>query len=261
MKLPHSLFGINTKEAYERHLAEAGKKNEQPQEHKIITKTNIQNPEAYLILEGKPHQSYSYPDTLVEMERSHHGKNWFQVHEELNKEQAHMLTIRQYIDFLNILRSGKVFDGKGNKIQKQKLDNILEDILTVRQPWRGEWLNADFKVQGKELHILYTHRIINGKLQPQYTEQLDPATLRENKTPGISLDDWLNNATYQGLPPTKIKKGDLYYWAPLSDNNSVAWFGAGSSGVDLDCGGGLSTRTPGSGYVVRVRKNKTVDLI
>jgi hypothetical protein len=63
----------------------------------------------------------------------------------------------------------------------------------------------------------------------------------KDKTPGISLDDYINNNfTDQGLPNKNVKSGDLYYWNPRSDNNSVARFGVGSDGAGLDCDGGPS---------------------
>ena len=57
----------------------------------------------------------------------------------------------------------------------------------------------------------------------------------KNKTPGISLESWLQNPTKQGLPNKDTKSEDLFYWFPLSDNNSVARFDADSDGADLNC--------------------------
>ena len=62
----------------------------------------------------------------------------------------------------------------------------------------------------------------------------------EDKTPGINLNDWLNSPITQGLPKSNIKSGELYYWAPMKDNNSVARFGADSGGAGLFCDGGPS---------------------
>ena len=36
----------------------------------------VQNPEGYIILPGKTHSTYSYPETLITMDRVHLGKNW-----------------------------------------------------------------------------------------------------------------------------------------------------------------------------------------
>ena len=182
----------------------------------------------YIILEGKSYGTYSYPDLLVSMEKTHFDNNWHQAHEELNKENEFMLTIRQYIDFINLLKSGNAFDGRGNKVHNNKLDSILDEILTVRDPWRAEHLDARFDVN----FINYNHRVINGKLEAQTSEPLEDC-LMTDKTSGISLDYWLKSATKQGLPPVNTPDGDLWYWHPRND--TVAGFYAGSSRVYLFC--------------------------
>ena len=108
------------------------------------------------------------------------------------------------------------------------------EIAEVRDPWRAEWLDADFKVINEILHINYNHRTVNAELKPQNSEPLENC-LMENKTPGIDLEAWLKNANRQGLPPTNIKKGSLYYWHPV--NRRVAWFDASPARVGLCCVG------------------------
>ena len=71
---------------------------------------------------------------------------------------------------------------------------------------------------------------------PQNSEILDKNTLMKDKTPGISLENWLETSTKQGFPSRKVKSGDLYYWSSRSDNNSVARFYAYSGGAGLVCG-------------------------
>jgi len=95
----------------------------------------------------------------------------------------------------------------------KELRRIYNEIAEVRDPWRAEWLDADFKVINEILHINYNHRTVNAELKPQNSEPLENC-LMENKTPGIDLEAWLKNANRQGLPPTNIKKGSLYYWHP-----------------------------------------------
>lgn len=189
----------------------------------------------YVILEGQTHGSHTYPDLLAAKQKSLHGNDWYNTQKELHQQNSQMLTIRQYVDFINLLKSGKVYDGKGNKINQTELDQLLDEILTVRDPWRAEWLDADFKVINEKLHINYNHRTINGQLTPQISEPLENCLMKD-KTPGIGLDDWLNKANHQGLPSKNISKGNLYYWYPRSDNNSVARFWAYSGWVYLNCG-------------------------
>lgn len=133
-----------------------------------------------------------------------------------------MLILPEFIEFL--------------KYTKENYKEIYNEITEVRNPWRAEWLDADFKVKGKDLYINYNHILdSNGNLIPKNSEILDKNTLMKDK--GISLEDYLNkNQTSQGLPSKEVKSGDLYYWYPESDNNSVARFDADSDRADLYCG-------------------------
>ena len=253
MKLPDEILGRKIEGAYQEYLKRTKTKKPRVKQDKLVKPINIQNPESYIILEGRTHGSYSYPDLLVCMEKTHHNKDWYKTHEALHKEDSLMLTIRQFVDFINLLKTGKGFNGKGNKVDKATLDKILDKILTVRSPWRAEWLDADFKVVNDELYINYNHRAVNGELKPQNSELLEECLMKD-KTPGISLGYWLKNATKQGLPPKDIPNGKLYYWFPRKDNNSVARFGADSGGAYLDCG--RFPRSSGSALGVRAAKIK-----
>ncbi len=193
---------------------------------------SIASPQEYLILEARTHGSYAYPDLLVAKSLSHYGKNWQQCSEALHAEGFEMLTLRQFVDFLNLLKSGRAFDGKGNKVSSSELEIILKEITEQRDPWRAEWLDAQFEEKKGKLHINYEHRAIDGKITAQKSEPL-ANYLAEDKAPGINLDDYLKRATVQGMPPADIKSGSLYYWSPV--DGGVAWFGAGAGGTDLDC--------------------------
>ena len=195
--------------------------------------SSIQNPESYITLPARKHGSYEYPEIFVAKERTLQGKNWYEAQEALSAENKFMPTIKQYVDFLSLLKSGKAYDGNGAFVSKQELDSILDDILTVRNPWRAEWLDAQFSKQGQRLYISY-HKFKQGKLE-QVTESLQEYHLMQDKLPGISLDDWLQNATEQGLPSSRTKKGSLYFWHPRE--NHVAGFVADSNGASLYCYG------------------------
>ena len=203
------------------------------------------NKEDYVILEGRTHGSYEYPDILVAKQRSLQGKNWHKAQEALEAEGRFMPTIRQYVDFLTLLKSGKAYDGAGKKINNQELDSILDDILTVRNPWRAEWLDASFSKQGQEFYISY-HRLNQGKLE-QVTEPLQEC-LMQDKTPGIDIESWLQNANEQGLPSQSTKQEKLYFLHPREGR--VAGFGADSVRASLDCDG----YPRGSGSALGVRE-------
>ena len=159
----------------------------------------------------------------VAKERTCLGENWFDCHKLLQANNERMLILPEFIEFL--------------KYCKTNHPDIYKEITEVRNPWRAEWIDADFKTRGKDLVINYNHILdSNGNLIPYDSEILEKDTLMKDKELGISLEDYLDNShTKQGLPNKKIKSGNLYYWYPRSDNNSVARFCAGSGGADLDC--------------------------
>lgn len=205
--------------------------------------SGIVDPSSHIILPGRTHGSYSYPQIYVAMERSYLNEDWNQAHESLRKEDAFMLNPRQFVDFLALLKSGNAYDGTNQKIAESRLTEILNEIVEVRNPWRSEWLDAKFtKVQtGKklivlpknEMHVTYHTHDGSGKLVEK-TELLQDC-LMEDKTPGIDFDYWLANATKQGLPPANCQSGQMYYWNPR--DGRVARFYAGSDWADLYCDG------------------------
>jgi hypothetical protein len=200
---------------------------------------------------GNSEQSATAPDLngfiyvpainlYIAKQRSCLKLNWYKTHEELDRQHQFMPTIPHFIEFIKYLKNGYT--------DRREAEQILDDILTVRDPWRGEWLDADFKVVNNnlnfntvndKLNIIYNHRFKGGSLNG-HSEPLEQC-LMVDKTPGIDLDSWLNNHTKQGLPKEKTKKGSLYYWHPRRDNNSVAVFDAGSGGSCLGCSGGPSS--------------------
>src|SRR3989344_9511391 len=109
----------------------------------------------YILL---PENEY-HKDLLVSKERKYLGKNWYQAHEELAKEDSYMLTIRQFVDFLKLLKSGNVYDENKNKILNKESNLILYDILNQKNPVRGEWLDAEFKEIENKLYICYNSKL------------------------------------------------------------------------------------------------------
>ncbi|MBS3163245.1 hypothetical protein J4427_00980 [Candidatus Woesearchaeota archaeon] len=227
---------------------------------------NVQNPQDYIILEGR-HGTYEYPDLLVSKYRLSYNPevekvanilglklsntskekngrdyigniNWInslRLNLELN---GFTLNPRQGIDFISLLKSGKAFDGNENKIDSKELERILDEIIGVRNPGRAEWLDADFKYlnkAGKEiqesekgnLYIYYNHvRDANGNLIPRNRKLLEECLMDNCK-----ID--LSGCNKQGMP---TKEGDdINYWRPMKDNNSVAGFYASSGRALLDC--------------------------
>ena len=168
-------------------------------------------------------------------ERTLQGKNWYETHKELQSIGLSMPTPMEFLESLKYI--------------KEHNPELYREITEVRSPWRANWLDADFKVKGGDLYINYNHIVDKeGNLVPKNSEILDKDTLMKDKTPGISLDDYiLKNHTSQGLPSKEVMSGDLYYWNPRSDNNSVAGFLVSSVGAGLGCYGDPSDRSSGLG--------------
>jgi len=188
-------------------------------------------------------------DLYVAKEKTLDGKNWYQAHEELHKQGLQMLTIPEFIEFIKYLKK----EIRHPRYQDRKeAEQILDEILPGRKPWRAEWLDANFKVINEKLHIDYNNRMINGKLKPLSSELLEDC-LMEDKILGINLDYWLKNPTKHGLPRKDTPYGKLCYWCPMKNNNSVITFLVNSGMLGLDCG-----RDPGdSGSSIGVRAAKT----
>jgi hypothetical protein len=197
--------------------------------------TGVESPESYLVLPSNTHGSYSYPDLLVSKDRRHKNSNWNQAHKALSKEDSFMLTIRQFVDLLALLKSSNpLYDGRGNPLHKDRVEELYADITEVRDPYRAEWLDAKFTETGRirsKWELTY-HKIKPDGTSEEVIEQLQEC-LMDDKTPGIDLDYLLNNATDQGLPPKNNSEGSLYYWHPRKER--VARFRADSDWAFLDC--------------------------
>ncbi len=138
----------------------------------------------------------------------------------------------------------KIYNGSGNLISLEERKLIFNDITEQKKPYRAELLHVEFKEQGEKLYITTPRIQSDGKVIIQ-EEELNKNTLMEDKTPGISLEDWLKSPTPQGLPRKKINSGALSYWFPR--NNTVARFDADSVRVGLLCDVGRGYSVPGLG--------------
>src|SRR3990167_3701765 len=157
------------------------------------------------------------------------GKNWQTTKDTLKDQGMAMPTPFQFRAFLKHLRDSK------------EHQELYKDITEVRYPYRAEWLNARFKKREDGMYMLSEDALIKGKYEDQEIK-LDNCLIQDGH---ISLDEYLNSTTPHGLPPAGIASGNLRYWYPR--DNSVAWFGSGSGGAGLYCGGGPGFSYPALG--------------
>jgi len=178
----------------------------------------------------------------VAKEKKLDGKNWFEAHMGLKGNGERMLTMPEFVEFLKYVKTN-------NK-------EIYNNITEVRSPWRAEWIDVDFKTKDSNLYVNSNHIFDeNGKIISYKSEVLDKNTLMKEKTPGISIDDFLDSHnTKQGFPSKDVEGGSLYYWSPGKDNNSVARFDAGFGRACLYCNWGPSYGDSGLG--VRAAKQR-----
>ena len=163
----------------------------------------------------------------VAKQNKYYNQNWFDAHSSLQQEGLTMLTIKEFIDFLNTLKTD-AHDLSGNKIPESERLEIYNEITQKKNPWRAEWLDSDFKVVNGILHINSNHRKTNGNLIPQVSEPLEDCVMQ---------DCWvdLNLSNKQGLPTQKTRRQETYFWYPKRNNNSVARFFADTYGAVLSC--------------------------
>jgi hypothetical protein len=229
-QIPKTFMGKPVAGSLERVLAglNGNTNNPQTQPPQIQPLANAPNVSGYIFV----------PSTGIYMakERTHLGLNWYQTHEELQKENLRMPTIPEFIEYLKFLDSGYSDRNEGQL--------ILDEIKTVRNPWRSEWLDARFEKVKRKMHIHSMHKYSNGNLVSSKSEVLEKCLMKD-KTPGIDLDNWLNNSTPQGLPDENTPVGELYFWYPRE--GAVAGFVADSDWAGLSCGGSPACTIPSLG--------------
>ena len=241
--------------------------------------------ENYMILEGREHngtKKYEYGDLFVSLHRvgispsieriksslgfalantaqeqdgTHYigNINWSEALKLNLRLGGKTLNLRQGIDFLADLKDGaesrKILHyASGRVIPNHVLQRVFNEIVEVRNPYRAEWFDADFKMVRGVLHINYDHQLnVKGVLVPRFSEPLE--AYLDGQGVKVSLSEF----NRQGLATKKNDRGEILYWRPLPDNKSVARFVADSGRALLSCVWDPSDRNAGLG-VRQVRK-------
>lgn len=154
----------------------------------------------------------------IAKERTLHGKNWSDTHRALHKQGLQMPTPYQFLQFVDYLNTNLAVPDR---------EQILDDILEKKDPWRAEWLDAKYFEKDGDLWVAYDHRPDKkGRLQAK----------REKLEGGLLEDCYIDISSFNkpGLPLKKTSKKDVYYYSPVAD--CVARFVAYSVGASLGCG-------------------------
>ena len=203
IKIPDSFMGKSIKGAMDEILKEQEKQKNQPQ--------NALNLDKFIFVPSI--------NLYVQKEKQLHDKTWHQAHKELWKQGLRMPTIEEFRQFLSYLRYNPSAENTG----------IYKEIAEVSNHWSSEWLDAYFLNQGNEFYIFTQHESEVEKLEQCLMED------KPYEVVGIDIDEWLNDATKQGLPKSDIKMGKLGYWKPIT--GCVSGFYTSYFRASLDCRG------------------------
>ena len=277
-QIPKTFMGKPVEGAMKRVLEGNPTPINNPQPDTNLPLVTLNNPEDYILLSGR-NQHWGYSDLLVskyrlrmspevEQAASEFGYSLANSSKErhkrdfignINWEQALKLNLglggrtlnpRQFADFLLLLKSGDAIDGKRRKIGRNELDEILDEIVTVKNPYRAEWLDADFKYVNETFWFYSDHSLdLNNNLIPNYRNFLESCLMTKGSRINLAT---MNN---QGMPTET--GNDFQYWCPDKDNKSVARFGAYSDRAGLGCGRNPTVTDPSLGVRFCVPKART----
>jgi hypothetical protein len=206
--LPDKVFGKQIKGAVDRVLSKQNKETKE-----VKQPTNMPDLEGFIYI---PEVKLYFTDSKILT-----GLTWPKTQDELKNKKIAMPTPFQFRAFLKYLR-----DSKDTKYQ-----DLFKEITEVREPWRSCWINAKFEQRQGGLYMI-SEDVLDKGAYKNIEQKLDDC-LMEDKLPGIDLNSWLDSDSKHGLPKSKIKSGNLYYWSPRA--GSVARFLAHSGRALLSC--------------------------
>ena len=174
-------------------------------------------------------ENYVYVPNLklyISKEKYHQGINWKDTQDILHKQGKRMPTIPEFIEFVKYLRSPK------GKVNVSGVDEILDEIFTIRNQFRGEWLDARFEINNGTMYV-FSHRYFNNNGEIIKIKENLEKYIVHNLISGINLKLWLKDPTSQGLPKANCLNGKFHYWSPK--DNCVAGIQANPYGTGLFC--------------------------
>src|SRR3989344_4585297 len=244
---------------------EDGKEDDEEQRNLDPTRV-VANPGSYIILPGKTHGTYSYPDLVVSMHRLGYNTDvdktvrWMRQNNDwknlqlqnsqkeadgtdyignmnwnialtLNNKLGNMtLNPRQFIDFKELLESGIAGKSKVHNGLGKKIDEpLLTAVYKEICEVREPW-------RAEWLDAAFTEQ--NGALYVTIDHNLQGYNLKgrtELLEDHVREDSWIDVTSFnrQGLPVEKAKAQKLYYYSPIAGR--VAGFVAYSDWAVLYC--------------------------
>jgi len=241
MKLQNKIFGIDTREAYERLLREEDSdKNKKPEFQLINARANI-NQQDYIRVPNT--------DTLISRAEQHKGLDWNNAHYNLADNGLFMPTPALFLPYFVNVRDatqGKItlYTADNKPVPRDEAEDLWKYLSSGHRGGCWTWLDAQFQKlpASSDWGVELDHRVDN--------------TGNEKKLIGNSgfLEDCLREDCYvdlefnlQGLPVRRsstqsYKQGEnIHYYHPRDEK--VVGFVADSVWVDLYC-----VRNPGNSY-------------
>lgn len=108
-----------------------------------------------------------------------YGPNWYDAHRVVQEKGALMLTLEQFAEFYELVKSGQAADGNGKRIPADVCGGILR--YSKHSGWeQKEWI--DGRITGGDgdsnYALEYGHVLSGGKLMPQHRRVMERAELR-----------------------------------------------------------------------------------
>jgi len=208
-----------------------------PETEKPKKETPIVKPESPIIIpstiDSEKYLQIPNTNIIIAREETFKGKDWYQTHEELKKENLFMPTIPLFIShFMNVKnaydKKTKLYTASGRELSRSDTENLYKYLTTDFNKGCWTWLDAFFEQRPNGLYILTKNKTIEEKLDCPIQE-----------------DCYVNlNFNKQGMPIQKSSKQkyfqgkNIYFYYPK--NGSVARFYACSDGANLSWNGGPS---------------------
>lgn len=200
----------------------------------IESMIEIENNKYYQLAQNNPETLDNYivmpgpgiSKLLVGKERVHYGCRWEEAHLKLQKKKFYMPTLKQFVDFVNLLESGEARDGTGAEVSDLEAGRILEDILG--NYGCGEWLDSKFIRKHQWIYLNQNYRYEGYCVTTWKSELLKQncllyeSLLYDTLVHTFCYADVFGSANRQGMP---TKYGDIGFYGPSEADPTVTIFG------------------------------------